>query len=122
MLRHPKGYRPYIPRAELTLGTISALTLVSAASLLIPTILIGTNPITVDSYTGIAYLPSDWVAISRILAILNVVSISWALYVRKNIQALQRSPLVWLGSVAILAIIWLLQAPTVRAWITMLPD
>jgi hypothetical protein len=113
MLRHPKGYRPYVPPAELLLGTISGLVLVLAALSLGPDLMMTGRPFhyVVDAPPP----PSYWSPIGWLLVVASLALGGWAFWVRRNIGRLQKSVPVWLFSIIALLLMWL-QCSIIEYW------
>jgi uncharacterized BrkB/YihY/UPF0761 family membrane protein len=115
MLKHPKGYRRYVPPGEVLLAGINMLSLALSVMLFCPSLLmVGTATMTGDH----AMPPAYWSYIGLVLILLNILGFYWAFWACQNTVRLLNRPFAWIGSLFILASLFLFELRFIGFWVT----
>jgi hypothetical protein len=115
MLKHPKGYRRYVPPGEVLLALINSFTLVLAVFTLIPAIGMSLSAWA----SGDHPMPTpNWSIVGLGLVVINALAFYWAHWVLLRLRTVVRWPLIWLSSIVMLLSIVLFQWSFLVFWIT----
>lgn len=96
MLRHPKGYRSYVPPGELLLGTMCGTVLVLAVLSILPSATIAGIALHIKDGP---VAPPYWSLIGWALLFSSAACGGWAIWVRRNLDRLATTIPAWLLSI-----------------------
>jgi hypothetical protein len=112
MLKHPRGYRPYVPPGELLLGTMNGTVLLFSVLTILPNVAMTGSPWSEGDHPP---TPDHWALIGLALLVSCVVCGGWAYWARRNIERLLSSVPAWLFSVIAL-LLMVSQLLVIRYW------
>lgn len=117
MLEHPKGYRPFVPAAELGLALLSILLFMSCLIFLCPSLLLALG----FMMTADRPLPNiaSWSPVGGLIFVANAAAFGYGVYVRKHLSDLLYRPFVWLGCSILLLFIWLVEPLIINMWLSL---